>query len=160
MQLQARVNHGETSFVIGSEVDLNLTLIRLTQSMSEPTSPLGARRQYQDALAAGRFEVPRCQACGAMHFPPRVMCPHCGGTALQWVALSGRGVVYSATTVRRKADAGGDYGVCLVDLDEGLRLLSNVPGLAPQQVRIGLRVRMLALQGGADALPLFEPEAA
>ena len=127
-------------------------------STTEPSTAAGARSRHAAALAQGRFELPRCTACDALHFPPRVMCPHCAGTGFEWVASGGRGVVHAATTVRRRPDAGGDLGVCLIDLDEGVRLMSRVEGLAPQEVRIGLRVIARPLLSGPDALLVFEPD--
>ena len=103
--------------------------------------PSGPEKQYLDQLAAGRFEIQRCAACGKHVFYPRVLCPHCGSDRLDWVAPSGRGMVYSITIVRRKPADGGDYNIVLVDLEEGVRLLSRVAGIAPDQVRIGMAVR-------------------
>jgi uncharacterized protein len=125
--------------------------------MTESRPLIGVQRRFFDTLAQGGFQVPRCSTCDALHFPPRVMCPQCAGTAFRWTALSGRGVVYSATTVRRKTDAGGDYGVCLIDLDEGLRLMSRVEGMAPHEVLIGQRVVARLRPGGGEPLPVFEP---
>jgi uncharacterized OB-fold protein len=66
--------------------------------------------------------------------------------------------VYSATTVRRKAADGGDYGVCLIDLEEGLRLMSCVDGVAPDQVRIGMAVVARLKTGDSGAIRVsFEP---
>lgn len=103
--------------------------------------PSGPEKQYLDKLATGRFEIQRCAACGKHVFYPRVLCPHCGSDRLDWVAPSGRGTVYSTTIVRRKPADGGDYNIVLVDLEEGVRLLSRVAGVAPEQVRIGMAVR-------------------
>ena len=103
--------------------------------------PSGPEKQYLDKLAAGRFEIQRCSACGKHVFYPRVLCPHCGSDRLDWVAPSGRGTVYSTTIVRRKPADGGDYNIVLVDLEEGVRLLSRIAGVAPEQVRIGMAVR-------------------
>ncbi|MBS0494750.1 MAG: Zn-ribbon domain-containing OB-fold protein [Proteobacteria bacterium] len=94
-------------------------------------------QRYFGALAEGRFEIPRCKACGRHHFYPRVCCPHCGAQDLEWVQLTGRGTVYSVTIVRR---ADGDYTVVLVDLEEGPRLMSRVVDMPVEQVRIGLAV--------------------
>lgn len=102
--------------------------------------PCGPEKQYLDKLAAGRFEIQRCAGCGRHVFYPRVVCPHCGGERLDWVAPSGRGTVYSTTIVRRKPADGGDYNVCLVDLAEGPRMLSRVATIPPDQVRIGMTV--------------------
>ena len=53
---------------------------------------------------------------------------------------SGRGTVYAATTVRRRPAQGGDYNVSLVDLEEGVRMMSRVEGVEPSAVRIGMDV--------------------
>lgn len=69
-----------------------------------------------------------------------------------WRVSNGLGTVYATTTVRR---AGEDpYDLSLVDLDDGVRLMSRIVGLAPDDVRIGLRVR-LAWDG---EVPVFAPD--
>ena len=60
------------------------------------------------------------------------------------------------TTVRRKADAGGDYNVSLIDLDEGVRLMSRVT-CAPHDVRIGQRVRVRVQVTDGAGLVVFDP---
>jgi uncharacterized OB-fold protein len=115
--------------------------------------PYGPEKHYLDALAAGRFEIQKCAACAKHVFYPRVVCPHCGAGELAWVAPSGRGTVYSTTVVRRKPADGGDYNVCLVDLAEGVRMMSRVVSIAPQDVKIGMRVTARI----ADGLVEFTP---
>ncbi|MEJ8852418.1 Zn-ribbon domain-containing OB-fold protein [Variovorax rhizosphaerae] len=107
----------------------------------------GADERYFSALSDNRFEIPQCDNCGRHHFFPRVVCPHCGSTALRWVTPSGRGTVYSTTVVRRPD---GDYTVCLLDLAEGPRLMSRVVEIAPDAVHIGMPVqaRIDALESG------------
>ena len=119
-------------------------------SMSPPSGP---EKRYLDALAAGRFEIQRCAACAQHVFYPRVLCPHCGAERLEWVAPSGRGTVYSTTVVRRKSADGGDYNVCLVDLAEGVRMMSRVAGIPAQDVKIGMAVKARI----ADGLVEFTP---
>lgn len=113
------------------------------------TSLSGVQIQHQAALDAGRFLIQRCTACGKHVYFPREICPHCGADNLAWVEPSGAGTVYAVTTVRRKADAGGDYNVSLIDLAEGVRLMSRVTDLAPDAVRIGqpVRARVQMLEG-------------
>ncbi len=100
----------------------------------------GILAQHQAALDAGRFLVQQCQACQQHIYFPREVCPHCGSNQLGFVAPCGLGTVYANTTVRRKPEAGGDYNVCIVELDEGPRLMSRVDKLAPDAVKIGQRV--------------------
>ncbi|MEY2952941.1 MAG: hypothetical protein RLZZ401_1028 [Pseudomonadota bacterium] len=101
----------------------------------------GVQLQHQTALDAGQFLIQQCAACARPVYYPREVCPHCGSGQLSLVAPQGSGTVYACTTVRRKADAGGDYNVSLIDLDEGVRLMSRVANLAPDAVRIGQLVK-------------------
>ncbi len=100
----------------------------------------GILAQYQAMLNRGEFCIQRCSVCAKHIYFPREICPHCGANSLDWVVPSGHGTVYAVTTVQRKSDAGGNYNVSLVDLDEGVRLMSRVTMLPPEAVRIGLRV--------------------
>lgn len=106
-----------------------------------PGPQTGADLHYQQALAQGQFLIQQCDACARAVFYPRMLCPHCGSDRLAWREPSGRGTVYSTTVVRRKPEAGGDYNVALVDLDEGVRLMSRVEGMPPADVRIGMPVQ-------------------
>ncbi len=109
----------------------------------------GADSSYQGYLAKGEFRIQHCKGCGCHVFYPRALCPQCGSSNLEWVKASGAGTVYSTTVMRRKAEAGGDYNVCLVDLAEGPRLMSRVEGVAPKEVRIGMPVKARVV-GGAE----------
>jgi hypothetical protein len=110
-------------------------------TQSSPGPQTGADLHYQQALARGQFLIQRCEACSRAVFYPRMICPHCGSDRLAWQAPSGHGTVYSTTVVRRKPEAGGDYNIVLVDLDEGVRLMSRVDGIEPGDVRIGMPVQ-------------------
>jgi hypothetical protein len=75
-----------------------------------------------------------------------------------WRVSAGRGTVYSATTVRPRN--GEPYGLALIDLDEGFRMMSRVVGLPPEGVTIGLRVQLAwedAQDPEAPPLPIFAP---
>jgi uncharacterized OB-fold protein len=115
--------------------------------------PSGPEKRYLDTLAAGRFEIQKCAGCGKHVFYPRVLCPHCGADRLDWAAPSGRGTVYSTTVVRRKPADGGDYNVALVDLAEGVRMMSRVVTIAPGEVRIGMAVRARIAEGLVEFVP-------
>lgn len=119
----------------------------------------GPDAQFAQALAQGRFQIQHCTACGQHVFYPRALCPYCGSAQLEWVAPSGAGSVYSSTTVRRKPESGGDYNVALVDLAEGPRLMSRIDGIAPDQVRIGMRVQARVIDDPAKGkLLVFIPQ--
>ncbi|MFB4316013.1 Zn-ribbon domain-containing OB-fold protein [Actinomadura sp. 21ATH] len=109
---------------------------------------------YWDGLAAGELRLQRCGGCGRTVFYPRAVCPHCFGTDLSWQAASGLGTIYSFTVAHR---AFGDFAgqvpftVALVDLDEGVRMMTRITG--PDRPAIGDRVR-LAVTAVADDLRL------
>jgi uncharacterized OB-fold protein len=110
-----------------------------------------------------RFMLPRCDDCGKFHFYPRPVCPYCASVRIDWAEASGRGEVYSHSTVyRAPSPAFKDdvpYVIAIVKTDEGPHLLSRVVGVAPEAVKIGLRLRarMEKLSDHA-VLPVFESE--
>ncbi|HYG41756.1 MAG TPA: Zn-ribbon domain-containing OB-fold protein [Bordetella sp.] len=118
--------------------------------------PAGPQKHYHDQLAQGRFQIQRCQACAQAVFYPRMICPHCGSDRLDWITPSGLGTVYSTTVVRRKAEHGGDYNVALVDLEEGVRMMSRVEGIEPAAVAIGMAVQAYVADAGTDKLVVFK----
>ena len=117
----------------------------------------GPDQIFQRALAEQEILLPKCDDCGAFHFFPRVLCPHCHGTAISWQRASGKGRVHTTTVVRRKLERGGDYNVCMVELEEGVRMMSRVEGIAPGDVVIDMAVT--AFVGEAEDAPivLFRP---
>ena len=118
---------------------------------------IGPDQFFQRALAEGEILLPKCDDCGAYHFFPRVLCPHCHGSAISWMKARGKGRVHTTTVVRRKPERGGDYNVCVVELDEGVRMMSRVEGIAPGEVAIDMPVT--AFVGEAEGAPavLFKP---
>ncbi len=125
--------------------------------MMETKSSAGAEARYQTALNEGRLLIQRCNDCSRYVFYPREVCPHCSGTSFAWGEPKGTGTVYSTTTVRRKPEAGGDYDVSLIELDEGVRMMSRVEGIAPTEVKIGMRVKARVIDNNGAGLVVFEP---
>jgi len=128
-------------------------------TVSDPKESVsqGVEAQYRQALDQGRFLIQHCGGCNRAVFYPRMVCPHCGADKLAFKPADGRGTVYSTTVVRRKPEAGGDYNVALIDLQEGVRLMSRVEGVAPTDVRIGMAVRARVIQQDGHGLVVFDP---
>lgn len=120
---------------------------------------LAATETYLKELNKGRFLIQKCTHCHAHVFYPRNFCIHCSEDTLSWIEPKGSGVVYSTTTVRRKLEDGGDYDVSIIELDEGVRLMSEVLGVAPNEVKIGMRVQheVIASASGQHKV-VFYPE--
>lgn len=103
--------------------------------------PLGPEGQFWAHLRDGRLMIQRSRSSGEFVFYPRLIAPRTGTDDLEFVEVSGAGTVYSSTTIRRPAKHGGDHNVCVVDMDEGFRMLSRIVDCAPDAVRIGMRVQ-------------------
>ena len=87
-----------------------------------------------------------CPHCEAKLFPPRDICPECGGEAKSLYTFSGRGEVYSHTTVQ-DAPAGFEenapYTVALVKLEEGPLITAQLTDIGDEAVEIGTPVEMV-----------------
>jgi hypothetical protein len=107
------------------------------------------------AAREGRFLLPRCGDCGRTHWYPRAVCPHCWSTRLTWQPASGRGTVYSHSTLLRVE---APYTLAYVTLAEGPTMLTNLVGAAPGAWRIGMDVRVLFLPAeDGTPVPVFAP---
>jgi uncharacterized OB-fold protein len=121
---------------------------------------------FWDATRERRLLVQWCTECDRGVFYPRVFCPHCaaGRDSLEWRTASGRATVYAAGVENKPAAAGATfsngqpYCVALVDLEEGVRMLTNVVGCPPDEVHCGMAVTVTwePLSDGRQ-LPLFQP---
>lgn len=97
-------------------------------------------RPYWDSLKAGAIRLQRCGGCERFVFYPRVHCPHCGGRELAWTPVSGRGRLHSFCVAHRHPNPAFQpdlpYVVALVDLDEGVRLMTTLVEVEPDPARL------------------------
>ena len=111
--------------------------------------------------AEGELRFLRCRTCRTWIHPPSPRCHDCLARKLEVEAVSGRGTVVSFTLNHKEWVPGADhpYAIALVELPEqtGLRLMTNVVGCAPEEVRIGMAVRVRFEARGEVYVPLFEP---
>jgi uncharacterized OB-fold protein len=112
---------------------------------------------YLDHLSRNELAYQFSPEAGRAVFYPRLMCPFTGSERLEWRVSKGLGTVH-ATTVVHPAE-GKPYNVALIDCDEGFRLMSRVEDIAPEQVRIGQRVRFRVhrAEGAEPPYPVFSP---
>lgn len=126
----------------------------------EPTrieTASGPDAAYQEFLAQGEFRIQQCDACARHVFYPRVLCPHCGSTQLGWRMASGNGVVYACSVIMGKPGTNSDYAVVLVDLQEGVRLMSHVVDCDQHAVTIGMQVSARIIEKEGKPLVVFAP---
>jgi len=113
---------------------------------------------WWDGLAAGRVLVQRCRECDHPQHPPEPACLACGSLDLGWADASGRGEIYSFVVCHEPPVPGLDppYVVAVATLEEGTRLIANVVGSAPDDVRVGAAVTIDVVQADDTLfLPAF-----
>jgi len=113
-------------------------------------------------LREHKLTAQRCKACGKFFtFPPQGSCPHCLSSDYDWIAVSGKGKVYSFVTYHRAWHPAYQdktpYNVSLIDLDEGPRLISNVVACKHDAVKIGMPVEIVYDDREEYTLPQFRP---
>jgi len=120
---------------------------------------------YWDATAEGKLLIKHCNACGRDFFYPRSHCPRCWSSDTRWKEASGRGTVYTFTIVRQNDlppfKERLPYVVAIVELEEGVRLTTNIEGCAPEDVRCDMAVNVTFREeqrdNGSVFLPVFQP---
>lgn len=117
---------------------------------------------YWEAARRHELVLQQCRACERFRFYPRLVCPQCLSDQFEWRRASGRGVVYSFTVIHRPPfPAFRDrvpYVLALIDLEEGVRMMSNVIGCEPNEVRIGMPVEATFDDVTEEiTLPKFKP---
>jgi uncharacterized OB-fold protein len=115
---------------------------------------------FWEGAARGELLGQRCADCKKITHPPRRMCPACHSVRRETVQLSGRGKVASFVIPRHPAPIGFPEApiVALIELEEGIRLVSNLVETTFDAVRGGLavEVRFVPTRGG-KAVPVFAP---
>jgi len=113
---------------------------------------------FWQGCRSGELRYQSCAACGAANFPPTEHCRQCLSVQLRWERSGGLGEVYSWTVVHRPVTAEFEppYAPAIITLDEGYQMLTNVVGVAPDELAIGLRVQVqFHAVGGDVTLPYF-----
>lgn len=111
------------------------------ENPNTPLDQLPPEARYWAYLKQGRFMLQRSRSNGEFVHYPRLLAPKSGATDLEWVEASGRGTVYSTTTMRLPPKLGGDFNISAIDLEEGPRMVVRVLGIEPEQIRIGMRLQ-------------------
>ncbi|RYH71130.1 MAG: DNA-binding protein [Alcaligenaceae bacterium] len=117
--------------------------------------------KYWESTKRQKLSVPLCESCEAPFFYPRSRCPRCGEIVARWIELTGRGFLYSfGVDHSRKSPVGdGPLVIALIDLVEGVRMMSNLVewiGRA-EDIEIGTPVCVRWVEQGGWKLPMFSP---
>ena len=121
--------------------------------------PSKISQPFWDSCKAERMQLQRCDDCGTYAYYPVYVCPECASRALTWTKVSGSGTIHTFTVAARSSfDIEGPLVVALVELEEGAMMVTNIITSAPENVHIGMPVRVRYEKASDDiTLPLFEP---
>jgi uncharacterized OB-fold protein len=99
---------------------------------------------YWEAARRHELIMQRCKKCGNFIHFPREQCPVCFSQDLEWQQVSGKGRVYAFTNVHQSQHPAfqedAPYNFAIVQLDEGPRMVTNIVGCAPEDVRCDMQV--------------------
>lgn len=120
-----------------------------------------SNQHFWQGGAEGELRFRRCTACGFYIHPPSPRCPECLGKDLEVAAVSGRATVATYTLNHQPWVPAPDhpYAIAIVEIEEqpSLRLMTNIVNCPPDDVHIGMQVRVCFEEHDDVHVPLFEP---
>ena len=121
----------------------------------------GESMPYWEAARRGELLIQKCDDCGEYQWYPRSICANCFTGKIQWVKATGKGAVWTFTVTRQNRTPGfdsGPYVLALVELEEGVKMFSNIIDCDPFEVKIGMLVEV-TFQRASDkvSVPFFKP---
>ena len=124
--------------------------------------PAPESEPFWAAAREHKLKLQKCGACGKFWFPPSRLCTHCLSADHDWAEVAGTGRVFSFVIYRRLYHKGWDgelpYVVAVIALDEGPRILSTLTGIAPEDVKCDMAVKVVFDDVTGDVtLPKFAP---
>ena len=131
-------------------------------AISKPLpEPDEASRPFWDGAAEGRLMLMRCNSCQVWRLPSRMHCDQCLSTDATWVQASGRGTVRTFGVMHQRYHPGFandiPYNVTIVELDEGVRLPTNLVGVTNAEITVGMKVVVDWERHDDVTLPKFRP---
>ena len=136
----------------------------MSRTEARATTPLpeleGLAKEFYAHCQRGELHFQRCDGCGAWRHVPREMCPDCGSWSWTWARSSGRGRIFSWTVVERALHPAFQdacpYAPAVIEMEEGVRLLSQVVDCPPEELEIDLPVEVVFEDVTAEVtLPKF-----
>jgi uncharacterized OB-fold protein len=119
-------------------------------------------KPFWDGCKKHELLIQKCQDCQKAIFYPKMFCPQCLSSNLQWIKASGRGKIYSYMAVYSyqptEFEGNVPYVVAIIDLEEGVRLMSNIIGCPPEKVKCDMKVKVVFDDVTESiTLPKFQP---
>ena len=134
--------------------------------MAEWNKPLptiaGETKVFWDGCKKGELIIQQCNSCNEYQFYPRGICSNCWTTDIKWVHSTGRGKVWTYTITYQNRTPGFaedvPYVLALVELEEGVKMFTNIIECDPKEVKIGMDVEVTFVRANNFiTIPYFKP---
>ena len=115
--------------------------------MDKPLPELaGLTKEFYNWCRRGDLRFQRCSSCDTWRHVPREMCANCGSSEWKWEKSKGKGTLFTWTVAERPMHPAFaedvPYAPVVVEMDEGVRIVSEVVDCAPSELEIGMRVEV------------------
>ncbi len=138
----------------------NDAVLRPQRGRIPHAEPTAMSAPFWASCAEGILTFQRCTACRAVSFPPVEICRDCLKADLTWEPSAGHGVLLSWTVVHRPVTPAFEvpYAPAIVELDEGHQMMTNLIGIAPEDITFGMPVEVEFHEVSPGLwLPYFRP---
>ncbi len=135
----------------------------MTTTWNRPLPSIaGETKPFWDSCRRGQLVIQRCDDCNEYQWYPRGICANCWSENIQWVQSSGRGTVWTYTVTQQNRTTGFaemvPYVLALVELEEGVRMFTNIVDCNPRDVHIGMAVEVTFQTATPQiTIPYFKP---
>ncbi|MDG6922834.1 MAG: Zn-ribbon domain-containing OB-fold protein [Nitrososphaerota archaeon] len=120
-------------------------------------------KQFWEAATKHELVLQKCSKCSTYQWFPKPWCINCGCRELNWTKVSGRGQVYSYVVIRQVVqntsafDEDLPYVLATIELDEGPRMVAQLTGVVPEEVKIGMNVIVTFVDATSEvSIPKFK----
>jgi uncharacterized OB-fold protein len=120
--------------------------------LAEYTKPIPdpdpTNQVFFDGANEGKLMLPRCTTCNKVHFYPRILCPYCHSSQIEWFEASGTGFIHTYAVQHRAFGGWADeapFVTAYIDLAEGDRIFTVLRGVdpeKPEEIEIGAKVQV------------------
>jgi len=126
-------------------------------------TPTPVTTAFWEAAKRHKLLLQKCNQCERYIYYPRRFCPECLSQDLEWVESSGEGTIYTYTIIYhspiREFESLVPYILAIIELKEGVRIMSNIVHCEPAEIHVGMMVQVIFEEVSKDiSLPKFQPE--
>ena len=107
---------------------------------------------FVDYLEQGKIMATKCKGCGRASFPPKVDCPKCMSSNVDWIEINSQGTLLTFTVVNYGPSGFEDdapYTLGIAEFEEGVKILGRISKeINPEDIKIGMKVRLASVKLG------------